>query len=72
MIVPPGPVILLVRFVAMLEVLVLAMGVVLPLLVIDGLSAPGMVIVVVGIVNSRMHGATGHEDRRNASRGEQK
>jgi hypothetical protein len=55
--VPPVPVFFLLSFVSLLQVPVLAVGVVLPLVVVDDLAIDGMVVVVVRVIVARVNGA---------------
>lgn len=58
--VPPVPVFLLVSRAALVEVLMVAVSIVFPILVVDNLSAPRVVVVIVGVIDPRMYRATSH------------
>src|ERR1700733_8299108 len=71
-IVPPIPIRLLVVIVAFSKIHVVAMRVVFPLVVVNDLAVPPVVVMVIGVINARVHRATRHEYGKSYRRSERK
>lgn len=69
--VPPVPVLLLLVGTALLEVPILAVGVVLPLRVVRLLGRLNVMVMIVGIVDTGVYRASGGEYRHDDSSGKQ-